>query len=354
MKSYLKNISALIILPLLLISCKTIKTNSVATDSKIQNKIDSILTSLNQNGKFNGNILVAKGDEIIYNKGFGFSNGEKKTLLSINDKFNIGSIYKEIPAIAIMQLEEKELLNLNDPIKKHLEKLPNWSNHITILNLLQYTSGLPKINWRKHQEINDEVLMNDLLEIVDLEFTPGENYLYTNYSPFLLSKIIESISNKSFPEYASQNILKPLELKRSKFNKSFPYENRSSMAISFNNNFIEDNPPFTIKSSIFLFSTTTEDLFKFLKNLYSYNIIEKSSIKTIGKTANLNIENMESALGQIKYQENQIIEHTHHGSNGNYECLINKDILDNNTIIILTNSKKSNVHSIKNSIKELL
>jgi len=126
------------------------------------------------------------------------------------------------------------------------------------------------------------------------------------------------------------------------------------MAISFNSSFIEDNPPFVIKSSLFLFATTTEDLFKLLKNLYSYNIIKKKSIKTISKTVDLNIENMESALGQIKHQENQIIEHTHHGSSGNYESLINKDLINNNTIIILTNSKKSNLHSIKNSIKELL
>lgn len=354
MEFSLKNISTVIVLSFLLANCKTPITNSVSTDTKIKNEIDSLFTSLYNNGEFNGNILVAKGEKIIYNKGFGFSNGEKKTLLSVSDKFNIGSIYKEIPAIAIMQLKDKKLLNLNDPIKNHLKNLPDWSNHITILNLLQYTSGLPKINWRKHTEINDEALMNDLLELSDLEFTPGKNYLYTNYSPFLLSKIVESISNKSFTEYASKNILKPLELNSTMFSDSFPYEDKNSMAISFDSNFIEDNPPFIIKSSMFLFSTTTEDLFKLLKNLYSYNIIEKNSINTISRTVDLNIENMESPLGQIKHKGNQIIEHTHHGSSGNYESLINKDILNKSTIIILTNSKKNNVHSIKNAIKELL
>lgn len=354
MKSYLKNISTVIILSFLFVNCETLKTTSVSTDSEIENEIDSLLTSLNQNGDFNGIVLVAKGEKVIYNKGFGFSNGDKKTVLSVTDRFNIGSIYKEIPAIAIMQLEEKKLLDLDDPIKRHLKNLPDWSNHITVLNLLQYTSGLPKINWGKHTEINDQVLTDDLLEISDLEFIPGENYLYTNYSPFLLSQIVESISGKSFPEYAFQNILKPLELNHSKFNESFPYEDRSSMAISFDSTFMEDAPPFVLKSSIFLFSTTTEDLFKLLKNLHSYNVIEKNSINTISRTVDLNIKKMESPLGQIKHQENQIIEHTHHGSSGNYESLINKDILNKNTIIILTNSKKNNVHSIKNSIKELL
>jgi len=52
MKSSLKNILTIIILSFLLANCKTPTTNSVSTDSKIENEIDSILTSLNQNGEF--------------------------------------------------------------------------------------------------------------------------------------------------------------------------------------------------------------------------------------------------------------------------------------------------------------
>ncbi|MEM1124594.1 MAG: hypothetical protein AAGJ18_29415, partial [Bacteroidota bacterium] len=62
MKYSLKNISTVIILSFLLANCKTLKTNSVLTASKIENEIDAILTSLNQNGEFNGNVLVAKGE----------------------------------------------------------------------------------------------------------------------------------------------------------------------------------------------------------------------------------------------------------------------------------------------------
>jgi len=354
MKYSLKIIFTTFFLLLLFVNCKTVETNFVSKNHKIKNEIDSILSSLNRNGEFNGNVLIGKNDRIIYNESFGFSNGNKKSLLTVIDKFNIGSIYKEIPAVAIMQLEEKNLLTLNDPISKYLEDLPDWSNNITILNLLQYTSGLPKINWGKFEEINDENLINDLFETSNLEFNPGENYLYTNYSPFLLSKIVESISGESFEKYAQKNILEPFELNHSRFNTSFPYQNRDSMAISFDKDFVEDNPPFKIKSSIFLFSTTTEDLFNYLKNLYSYKIIDKSSVITIGKTPDLNIEDMQSALGSVKYQKDQIIEHTHHGSSGNYEGVINTNFLENSTIIILTNSNNGNVHSIKNSIQDLL
>ena len=346
-------IYTILILSLLLTNC-TITKNSLTKNNETESKIDSILVSLNQNGKFNGNVLVAKNDEIIYNKAFGFSSGDKQARLKPTDRFNIGSIYKEIPAIAIMQLKEKELLEINDPINKYISDLPSWSNQITILNLLQYTSGLPKINWGKHKIISDKTLMGDLLEVSDLEPKTGQNYLYTNYSPFLLSIIVERITKQSFPEYVEKNIIKPLKLKNSGFNHSFPYMNKSSMAISFNSQFVEDNPPFILQSPMFLFSTTTEDLFTLVKNIHTFNLIDESSLKTIGKKADLDIDTMESPLGQVTFDKNRIIEHTHHGSSGNYECIINRNVLKNNTVIILTNSKNDNVHTIKDHINKLL
>lgn len=354
MKYTLQNSFTLLISTLLLTYCKTTQTDLLSQNHPIEHQLDSILTALNQEGAFNGNVLVAKNGNILYQKGFGVSNGDQQTSLKTTDRFNIGSIYKEIPAIAIMQLEEKGQLNLNDPIKKHLKKLPQWANDITVLHLLQYTSGLPKINWRKHQKVNDDALMSDLLEMTKLEFTPGTSYLYTNYSPFLLSKIVEKISLKSFPSYAQQNILEPLKMNHSQYNQSFPYTNRESMAIAFNDDFEEDRPPFTIASPIFLFSTTTEDLFVLLQNLHSYKIISQKSLEVIGQTADLAVENMESPLGQVKYLNHKIIEHTHHGSSGNYECIVNKQQSNNTTIIILTNNKNQNVHSIKNTIQGLM
>ncbi|MFK8060671.1 MAG: serine hydrolase domain-containing protein [Polaribacter sp.] len=353
MKTYTKNY-ILILLSIAIMSCKTIEKKTASKQAEIETKLDSIFISLNKNGKFNGNVLVAKNDEIIYKKEFGFSSGNKKYSLNSLDRFNIGSIYKEIPAIAVMQLKEKGLLKLDDPISKYVLNLPKWSKTISIKNLIQYTSGLPKVNWMKHKEINNEVLMNDIVELKELKFNPGNNYLYTNYSPFLLSRIVESISHKSFTEYVYQNILKPLKLKNSKFNKSFPYEDNNRMAISFNNEYVEDNPPFTIKSSGFLFSTTTEDLFKLMEKLHSYKIINESSILFIGKTSYLNIENMESALGQVEFKNGKITEHTHHGSSGNYESIIYRNNIKNITAIVLTNHRNNNLHSIKNIIKEIL
>lgn len=353
MKFYTKY-NLLLLLSLTMINCKTTEKNVTPKKNKIEKKLDSIFSSLSKNGKFNGNVLVAKNDEILYQKGFGFSNGSKQLLLKSTDRFNIGSIYKEIPAIAIMQLKEKGLLKLNASISEYIPNLPKWSNKVSIKNLIQYTSGLPKINWRKHKVINDKALINDLLEISNLEFTPGKSYLYTNYSPLLLSKIVENITGEKFTKYTADNILKPFKLNQSKFSSVFPYQNRESQAISFNSNYTEDNPPFKIESSIFLFSTTTEDLFKLSKELHAYRIINKKSLHIIAKTAVLKVKEMESALGQVEFINNKISKHTHHGSNGNYESILYRNNSKKNTVILLTNNKKGNIHSIKDALQKLL
>lgn len=350
----MKKIILVIVLIQLGLNFKPVHAHTSSHESDFESKLNHILISLHKKGEFNGNVLVAKNDSIIYKKSFGFANGDKNASLTATDQFNIGSIYKEIPAIAIMQMQEKNLLQLDDSIDQYLSGLPSWSQKVTILNLLQYTSGLPKINWMKHKQITQENLMNDLHEITQLNFTPGKGYLYTNYSPFLLSKIVEKISNKSFEQYCENNIINPLKLNNSQFKQSFPYQNRTSMAVSFNDDFIEDKPPFTIKAAMFLFSTSTEDLFKLLKGLHSSQLINQKSLKVLSQTAHLKTAQMQSALGNVKLKNNKIYEHLHHGSSGNFESIVYRNNQKNISIIILTNKKSANVHDIKNSILNLL
>lgn len=352
MKTYYNKALLIIFLLTIFSSCK----NNTKKDKDInaaQVKLDSIFQNLHLKNDFNGNVLIAKNHKIIYEESFGFTSGNRKQQLTMSDKFNIGSIYKEIPAIAIMQLQEEGKLKLSDYLGEYVKKLPRWSNKITINHLLKYISGLPKVSWGKHKNVSNEALITDLKEISTLENQPGQNYLYSNYSPFLLSKIVENISGLDFPTYVSRNILMPLNLKDSTFNKQFPYKNNNQMAVSFNNEFIDDKPPFVISAPMFLFSTTTKDLFLLLKNLHLNKIISKESLITISKNADLDLNGMESALGEMIFKDGKIVSHTHHGSSGNYEAIVSHRASNNITVILLTNNKGNSIHDINESIHEL-
>ncbi|MGE8533689.1 MAG: serine hydrolase, partial [Chryseobacterium sp.] len=70
-------------------------------------KIDSLMKWAHQTGIFNGNVLVAKNNKVIYNTSFGFTDATKKVQLTPDYRFNIGSITKEFSAVALLQLQEQ-------------------------------------------------------------------------------------------------------------------------------------------------------------------------------------------------------------------------------------------------------
>ncbi|MDN3708875.1 serine hydrolase domain-containing protein [Myroides ceti] len=129
----------------------------------------------NENGMYNGNVLVSKNNAIIYNASFGYTDASKTTNLTNDFKFNIGSIAKEFSAIALLQLQEKGKLKLNDNISKFFPELPKWANDVTVKDLLQYTSGIPDINWKKIKSNKD--IFEDLKLIDSLDFKPEHNMI---------------------------------------------------------------------------------------------------------------------------------------------------------------------------------
>ncbi|SFC95474.1 CubicO group peptidase, beta-lactamase class C family [Zunongwangia mangrovi] len=321
---------------------------------KLREKIDSILTSKYEKGKLNGNVLVVhKGNE-LFKKSYGFADADKNQKLNENFRFNIGSIYKEFPAVAIMQLKEKGALTLHDKLSKYVRDLPNWSDNISIIELLQYSSGLPKVNWGGHfsngEMVTDQIIFNDLKAIETLEFSPGTDYLYSNYNPILLIKIVEEITQQNFTEYAQENLFNPYSLNSSKISDQFPYKDKTLMAIPFDENYEIDN--YKISMPTVLFSSTVQDMYKWFKHLDSFDIISKESVKILSKEAKIG-HNIQAPLGRFDWNDDLAIEHLHHGSSGNYECVVRRFKQKDLTIVILTNQKHGNVNEISQEIFEL-
>ena len=317
--------------------------------------IDSILKEKYENDEFNGNVLVYKKDKKIYEKSFGYADGSKNQMLNKQHKFNIGSIYKEFPAVAIMQLKEKKLIQVDDKINKYLPNLPKWSEKVSIKHLLQYSSGLPRINFGayfgKGLYITDAAIMKDIQKVEKLKFEPGRDYLYSNLNPILLTKIVESVTKQKFTDYAEKNLFEPFGMKNTLVKAQFPYKDRTEMAIPFNAEFKEDN--FKIKDSSVLFTSTAEDLYKWFKKLDSFKIINKKSVKFLSETAKAG-DNIQSPLGNTVWQNKKLVEHTHHGTSANYEGLVRRFKKDRLTIVILTNRKNGNVYEISNKIREIV
>jgi len=346
-----------LLLVLFTVGCQD-KTTTSPPNPKIemQAAIDSLLEQKYTKGTFNGNVLVVKNGEDYYQKSFGYADGAKTIKLTKDFRFNIGSIYKEFPAVAIMQLEEKGKLSLDDHVAKYLSGLPDWSADVTIKQLLTYSSGLPRIDFGKYFGggivLTEQHLMDDLNSLGKLSFEPGTDYLYSNNNPFLLTKIVAQVSNQSFPAYVEKHFFQPFGLKSTVLKAEFPYQDKNLMALPFNKEFQED--AFKLKTPAMLFSPTTSDLNKWLEALHSFKIINKTSLMMLTETAAIDGKSMQAPLGTARVENDQIISHIHHGSSGNYEGLIQRFNQDDLTIIILTNQKNKNVFEIAEEIKKVV
>ncbi len=309
-----------------------------------QAQIDRLLDICYERGIFNGNALVIKNYKIIYSGQKGFTDGSKIKQLDKNSIFDIGSISKEFNAVAIMMLEEKGLLHLDDTISKYQLGLPDWSSKITIKNLLQYSSGLPLVDWENVH--SDKDLYENLKTLKTLEFEPGKGYLYSNNNIFIQRRIVENITGKTFIEFVKSNILEPIGMNNSVIDHQ--YENPNFVR-GFNSENINDDK-LELKMSGWV-CPTIDDLAKWVNQLLSYNLISRESLNTLFETYS---DESQSALGNGKFINGELVAYEHHGSSLSYESIVHFNRQEKSVIILMTNSKSLKIGEINEAIMHIL
>jgi len=177
-------------------------------------------------------VLVVKNDSVVYSNAIGHADVPRKLKASPKTVYQWWSITKVFTAIAILQLKEKKLLKLDDPVDKHLpffkvkSKKRDSKNEITILHLLNHSSGLGDIGKKIlgwiHYEGDDpydqtELVKNELPNYNKLKGIIGEKGRYSNLGYIVLAAVIEKVSNKTYADYIQDNILTPLEMNSTGF-----------------------------------------------------------------------------------------------------------------------------------------
>ena len=115
------------------------------TFSAAAQDFDRLVQTYVADRNFMGSVLVARGNQVLFSKGYGFANLEWRVPNDAATKFRIGSITKQFTAAAILLLEERGKLTLDDPVKKFLPDAPAAWDKITLRNLLTHTSGIADI-----------------------------------------------------------------------------------------------------------------------------------------------------------------------------------------------------------------
>jgi D-alanyl-D-alanine carboxypeptidase len=170
-------------------------TQKGISQAKFAPRIDSLIEA-NTKRFFNGIILVSQNDKTIYSKVKGFADLENKTSLVIDNQFVIGSISKQITAVAVLREVDKGLIDLHVPVKKYLPNMSQtWLDSITVHQLLNHASGVT--DWDK-----------------SLKFKPSTDFSYSNIGYELLAKIAENVTKKSYATLTNE-IFKICKMKHS-------------------------------------------------------------------------------------------------------------------------------------------
>lgn len=245
-------------------------------------KIDSIVHSFHSEGKFNGVILLAQNDTILYEGAFGKANFEWDVPHTLDSKFRIASITKTYTAALTVLFIEQGKLGFNDVITDHLSDYPaDTGSRITIENLLTQTSGIPDyIRLPGFLETKSQ-LEHDIHEFpgyfknLELNFDPGSDWDYGNSEYYLLGLIIEKITGLTYEEALNKYILEPSGLEHTGFFTA------DGVIEKFSGGYVRTESGITIAPIIHpsvcysagMMYSTAPDMHKFLQALYRNNSI---------------------------------------------------------------------------------
>ena len=188
-------------------------------------------------------LAVTKDSRLIYARGFGMADRERRLAVQPTDLFRIASVSKAITAVAVLQLIERAKLSLNAKVSEVLE-LPKPSDarwtQVTILHLLRHTGGWDDPNFDPMFQlahiaktlsaplpINHNHIIRYMLG-QPLQFDPGSRFAYSNFGYCLLGRVIERVANASYDQYVQQEILAPLGIRRMRLGKTPRSERRAT------------------------------------------------------------------------------------------------------------------------------
>jgi CubicO group peptidase (beta-lactamase class C family) len=182
--------------------------------------VDEVFADLTQPGSPGCAMAAARDGRLIYAKGYGLANIEENVAIKPETVFDIGSTSKQFAAASILLLQKQGKLSVNDEVRKYIPELPDYGKKITILHMLNHTSGLRDYLtlFELAGENTDSVTTeDDALDLIvrqkALNFEPGSDWLYSNTGFFLLSVIVKRVSGRSLREFAAENIFGPMGMK---------------------------------------------------------------------------------------------------------------------------------------------
>lgn len=327
-------------------------------------KVDSILNQYFPDG-FNGNILFASNDSVIFKKSYGYKDLKAKDPLNDSTVFELASCSKQFTALAILKLYELGKLSVQDSLRKFFPQLPYHG--ITLYHLITHTSGLTidqisVVQKSKTECCSNIDFINTLAKVKPaLRFKPGDKWEYCSTGYIILASVVEKVSGQTFEDFMKYNFFVPLKMTHTRIYNSLytrhdTLKNYAYAHIKTKGTYSKPYDLFAYKRWTKKLSclvgtigvnTSALDLIKWDNGLRNYKVLSNESLKLAYDSVKLNNGKKASyGFGYNLYADKEVgrvVIHT--GEMRGYQSLIYR-LIDVNKILIILNNKVSSENQI--------
>jgi CubicO group peptidase (beta-lactamase class C family) len=278
--------------------------HSETVEAPIQASIDNLFARWNKPNAPGCAFGVLKDGAWLHRGGYGLANIEHDARNSPTTVFHIASVSKQFTAFAIHLLAQEGKLSLDDDIRKYLPEMHDFGKTITIRHLIHHTSGLRDqwnlltlAGWRMDDVITEEDILRLLQRQRALNFSPGDEELYSNTGYTLLAVIVKRVSGESFRQFTTRRIFEPLGMANTRFQDEYGF------VIKHRASSYAPQPDGTYKYHALSYSnvgatslhTTVEDLARWDANFYDMRVGDAALF------ANLHIKGKLNSGAEISY-----------------------------------------------------
>lgn len=337
---------------------------AAAAELSVAAKFDRVFERWSRSDTPGCAVGVAVNGQPVLIRAYGMANLEYGLRIRPDTIFESGSVAKQFTAAAIALLVQDGKLSLDDPVRKHIPELPDFGTPILIRHFLNHTSGLrsqwPLLSLAGRPpglavHSNDEIL--ELVgRMKELNFKPGDEFLYNNTGYTLLGVVVQRVSGKSLAEFSRERLFTPLGMTRTQWRDDFTkiVPDRATAYRQERDGTFRTYMPFTNVQGNGGLLTTVGDLLIWNGNFDAPRIGGQALVEQLQTRGRLNdgFEN-EYAQGLVVTSYKGLREVSHGGSTAGYQTFLARFPDERLSIAVLSNVTSSGPARLAHEVADL-
>jgi CubicO group peptidase (beta-lactamase class C family) len=261
-----------------------IQTTLLSQPSTLNAQLDTFLLTQVATDQFSGSVLIARNGKVLFSNGYSMADWDDQVPNTPHTKFHIGSLTKQFTAMAIMILQERGKVHVQDALCTYIPDCPKAWQPVTIQELLTHSSGIPQVDSPPPTSSPQGWFVR--YNNVHLAFAAGAQFSYCNVCYQILGYVVQQVSGEPYSEFVQQAIFNRLQMRNTGFDPD--YLSLPDRAVGYQDWQVKadlDDLPLPPEMSFLyasgLLYSTAQDLYRWDQALSQHTLVSQQSQEAI-------------------------------------------------------------------------